>query len=260
MNNEFVRTGALKDLRSYPLWAQEIMESCEPAKRAVLEHPIWTMMREGSLSDAAIRSFLLGAWPLIEQFPKYMALNLLKSRHGRSRGETMARRWLVRNIRVEQNHADYWLDWAEAVGVTRSQSLRAETNPEAAILSHWCWQVSASDTLEAGMLATNYAVEGITGEWAALVTQDDIYAYGFEARIRAKAVRWLKLHAEYDDTHPWEALEIVCTMVGVHPAQEIVDHLRQCIENTYIYKYLGIDQCLRQLEGAPDARVEAVAA
>ena len=100
MNDEFVRTGALKDLRSYPLWAQEVMESCEPAKRAVLEHPIWAMMREGSLSDAAMQRFILSAWPVIEQFPQYMAMNLLKARYGRSRGENMARRWLVRNIRV----------------------------------------------------------------------------------------------------------------------------------------------------------------
>ena len=260
MSDLFVRTGELKDLRSYPKWAQEVIESCEPAKRRVLDHPIWAMMREGTLPDAAMRSFLLGAWPLIEQFPKYMALNLLKARYGRTRGETLARRWLVRNIRVEQNHADYWLDWAEACGISRNESLRTEADPEAAILSHWCWQVSASDTLAAGMLATNYAVEGITGEWATLVTKDDIYAYGFDARIRAKAMRWLKLHAEYDDIHPWEALEIVCTLVGTDPDPALVDHLRSCVQNTYIYKYLGIDQCLRNLQDMPDSTQEYAAA
>ena len=259
MNDEFVRTGALKDLCSYPLWAQEIMESCEPAKRAVLEHPIWAMMREGSLSDAAMQRFILSAWPVIEQFPQYMAMNLLKARYGRSRGENMARRWLVRNIRVEQNHADYWLDWSDAVGAPREVVLGDNAAaPEAGILSHWCWQVSASDTLAAGMLATNYAVEGITGEWALLVTQDDIYAYGFEARIRAKAMRWLKLHAEYDDTHPWEALEIVSTLVGPHPSPETTDHLRRCVLNTYVYKRIALEHCMQAQQR--NTSVQAVAA
>ena len=29
----------------------------------------------------------------------------------------------------------------------------------------------------------------------------------------APAMRWLRVHAEYDDTHPWEALEIVATLL-----------------------------------------------
>ncbi len=259
MSDLFVRTGELKDLRSYPKWAQEVIESCEPAKRRVLDHPIWAMMREGTLPDAAMRSFIMSAWQVIEQFPQYMAMSLLKARYGTVRGEHLARRWLVRNIRVEQNHADYWLDWAEAVGVPRSDVLANVTTPESGILSHWCWQVSASDTLAAGMMATNYAVEGITGEWATLVIKDDIYAYGFDARIRAKAMRWLKLHAEYDDIHPWEALEIVSTLVGTHPTPQTVERLRCCVLNTYVYKHLALEHCMQQAI-VPQREARAVAA
>ena len=259
MSDLFVRTGELKDLRSYPKWAQEVIEFCEPAKRRVLDHPIWAMMREGTLPDAAMRSFIMSAWQVIEQFPQYMAMSLLKARYGTVRGEHLARRWLVRNIRVEQNHADYWLDWAEAVGVPRSDVLANVTTPESGILSHWCWQVSASDTLAAGMMATNYAVEGITGEWATLVIKDDIYAYGFDARIRAKAMRWLKLHAEYDDIHPWEALEIVSTLVGTHPTPQTVERLRCCVLNTYVYKHLALEHCMQQAI-VPQREARAVAA
>ncbi len=259
MSDLFVRTGELKDLRSYPKWAQEVIESCEPAKRRVLDHPIWAMMREGTLPDATMRSFIMSAWQVIEQFPQYMAMSLLKARYGTARGEHLARRWLVRNIRVEQNHADYWLDWAEAVGVPRGDVLANVTTPESGILSHWCWQVCDSDTLAAGMITTNYAVEGITGEWALLVTQDDIYAYGFDARIRAKAMRWLKLHAEYDDTHPWEALEIVSTLVGMHPTPQTVERLRCCVLNTYVYKHLALEHSMQQAI-APQREARAVAA
>jgi hypothetical protein len=27
-------------------------------------------------------------------------------------------------------------------------------------------------------------------------------------------MKWLKLHAKYDDAHPWEALEIIVTLVA----------------------------------------------
>ena len=66
---------------------------------------------------------MVGIWPVIERFPAYMALNLLKTQYGRTQGDNLARRWLVRNIRVEQNHAEYWLDWAEAAGISRDEVL-----------------------------------------------------------------------------------------------------------------------------------------
>lgn len=244
MSRDFVRTGALKDPASYPQWAQDLMQSCDEAKREGLDHPIWVQMREGQLELSAMRNFMVSTWPVVEQFPQYMAMNLLKTRYGRSRGDTMARRWLVRNIRVEQNHADYWLDWAEAAGVPRAEALRGQMASETDLLSRWCWQVSHSDSLAAGIIATNFAVEGMTGEWAVLVSQDDIYAYGFDARVRAKAMRWLRLHAEYDDVHPWEALDIICVLKGNNPAAEEVRHLQQCVLNTFTYTRIGLDRCM----------------
>ncbi len=257
MSDMFVRTGELKDLRSYPKWAQELVEACEPAKRRVLEHPIWGMMREGTLPEESMSRFILSAWQVIEQFPQYMAMSLLKARYGTNRGQHLARRWLVRNIRVEQNHADYWLDWAEAVGVPRSKVLADKPSAEACVLSNWCWHACDSESLAASMVTTNFAVEGITGEWALLVTQEDIYAYGFDARIRAKAMRWLKLHAEYDDTHPWEALDIVCSLIGTHPSDDVTDKLTACVRNTYTYKFMALQYCM---EGAQATVLQRAAA
>jgi pyrroloquinoline quinone (PQQ) biosynthesis protein C len=56
------------------------------------------------------------------------------------------------------------------------------------------------------MAATNYAIEGATGEWATLVCSQPHYENLFQSGVRKKAMKWLRLHAEYDDTHPWEAL------------------------------------------------------
>ena len=75
-------------------------------------------MRDARLPAAVIRNFLVGAWPTIEQFPQFMAMNLKKLNAGESAGEDLARRYLIHNIRVEQKHADYWIDWARSVDLT----------------------------------------------------------------------------------------------------------------------------------------------
>jgi pyrroloquinoline quinone (PQQ) biosynthesis protein C len=173
-----------------------------------------------------------------------MAHNLLKTRYGRSKGENLARRWLVRNIRVEQNHAEYWLNWAEGAGVAPDEVLNGTTPYGTEALSTWCEEVSRSAPLAAGMIATNYAVEGATGEWSQKVYESVAYAESFPKAVRAHSLRWLQLHAAYDDTHPWEALEIVCTLVGSSPRADEVDYLQECVKRSYVSMRITLDRCL----------------
>ncbi|MEI7037946.1 TenA family transcriptional regulator [Fulvimonas yonginensis] len=234
MNRRFERTGPLTELASYPQWAQGMVDACEATRQSVIRHELWDLMREVRLGREGTRNFMVGIWPVIERFPAYMARNLLKTQYGRSPGDDMARRWLVRNIRVEQNHAEYWLNWAEGAGVAREEVLHGERPAGSQDLAEWCEDVSRNDTLAAGIIATNYAVEGATGEWSQLLYGSEDYARSLPAGRRAQTLRWLQLHAAYDDTHPWEALEIVCTLKGMAPAADEVDHLTECVKRSYI--------------------------
>jgi pyrroloquinoline quinone (PQQ) biosynthesis protein C len=249
MNVRFERTGALTELSSYPRWAQDMVGECENAKQGVIGHEIWSVMSEGRLDPVSTRHFMVGIWPVIERFPAYMALNLLKTRYGRSEGENMARRWLVRNIRVEQNHADYWLNWAEGAGVARDEVLNGLPPQGSETLHSWCEEVSRSAPLAAGMAATNYAVEGATGEWSQLIYQSLAYAESIPAAVRVHSLRWLQLHAAYDDTHPWEALEIVCTLTGMAPSAAETAYLRECVERSYVSMRITLDRCLDARRG-----------
>ncbi|RUL66654.1 TenA family transcriptional regulator [Dyella dinghuensis] len=244
MHAHFERTGDLMELSTYPTWAQDLVTHCEETKQGVIGHGIWTMMREARLDAQATRDFMVGVWPVIERFPAYMAQNLLKTRYGRSQGENMARRWLVRNIRVEQNHADYWLNWAEGAGVSRDDVLNGPVPYGSEALAGWCEEVSRSAPLAAGMIATNYAVEGATGEWSQLVYDSLAYHESLPQSVRAHSLRWLQLHAAYDDTHPWEALEIVCTLVGTSPRADQVAYLQECVKRSYVSMRITLDRCL----------------
>ncbi|WP_207885302.1 TenA family transcriptional regulator [Pseudomonas sp. 30_B] len=244
MNETFVRSGPLKELSSYPLWAQRLVQDCESSRLAVVDHPFYARLRDGQLSRQTLRAFLIGGWPVVEQFPLYMSQNLLKTRFGRSPGEDMARRWLMRNIRVELNHADYWLHWAESYGVTLAE-LKTQLVPgELHALSHWCWYTCSSDELALAMAATNYAIEGVTGEWSALVCSSDAYERTLPAGSRKSAMRWLKVHARYDDDHPWEALEIICTLNGPQLSVPRCLALREAICKSYGYMRMFLDHCM----------------
>ena len=256
MNTRFERTGPIDRLDSYPAWAQDMVGSCESSKREVVEHELFAYMREANLSAEATANFMVGIWPVIERFPGYMAASLMKTRYGRSEGDNMARRWLVRNIRVEQNHAEYWLDWAEGAGVPRDKVLNGWAPAGAMTLANWCEEVSSRDTLAAGIAATNYAVEGATGEWSQIVYDSEAYRHSMP---NAQSLRWLKLHAAYDDEHPWEALEIVCTLVGTNPVMHQVTHLGECIRRSYAGMRILADRCIAVSRFNADALREVAA-
>ncbi|WP_159877923.1 MULTISPECIES: iron-containing redox enzyme family protein [Aquitalea] len=242
---QFVRTGPLMDVCSYPAWTQELVHYCDRYKSAVVEHELFTRMQEARLDHVTHKAFLSGGWPVIEQFPQYMAMNLLKIRYGQGLGQDMARRYLIRNIRVEQNHADHWVNWAAESGVDVPAMVHGTQALETLCLSQWCWQVCDRDTLAVAMAATNYAIEGATGEWSARVCAKPHYANQFGDAVRTKAMKWLKLHARYDDAHPWEALEIIVTLVGPHPSVETISQLRHAICKSHQFMRMLLDHYMR---------------
>jgi pyrroloquinoline quinone (PQQ) biosynthesis protein C len=247
MTQPFRRTGPLKDVRSYPLWLQSVVASTERAKTRVVEHELFSLMRDARLPRAAMRKFLAGAWPTIEQFPQLMAMNLKKLSVGNSPGEDLARQYLIRNIRVEQKHAEHWCEWARAVDLSLDDLRNADDIEGLSALAHWCWYVCDRASLPVAIAATNYAVEGVTGEWSCVVCSRSTYAESLPEDLRGPATRWLRLHAEYDDEHPWEALEIVATLLGHAPAPAEVEAIRRAIRTTYVYFEMGLDHATAEL-------------
>lgn len=257
MNLGFERRGPLTELTSYPQWAQDMVGECEPAKRAVVEHELWEAMCSGRLGATGTANFMTGIWPVIERFPGYMAMSLLKTRYGRSAGDNLARRWLVRNIRVEQNHAEHWLNWAEGAGVAREQVLNGAAPIGTQTLARWCEDICSHGSLAASVAASNYAIEGATGEWSQRVYESREYAESFPESSRKQSLRWLQLHAAYDDVHPWEALEIVCTLLGNAPDATEVAHIKECVRRSYVGMCISMESCMRDQQASAPAYAEA---
>jgi pyrroloquinoline quinone (PQQ) biosynthesis protein C len=232
------------ELSSYPDWAQDMMLSVKPAKEKVVAHALFALLQDARLPPSAVYQFFVGGWPVIEQFPQYMAVNLCKAKYGRSTAENMARKYLMKNIRVEQNHADHWVEWAEASGISADELFHGEVPVESQALNHWCWHTCERNSLATSMAATNLAIEGATGEWSAKVCASGVYEASLAPEVRKKGMRWLRMHAHYDDTHPWEALEIVCSLIGRDAQPKYVKILGRFITNSYEFMALSLDRAL----------------
>ncbi|MDE2050088.1 MAG: iron-containing redox enzyme family protein [Gammaproteobacteria bacterium] len=243
MPSPWTRAGDLKDLASYPLWVREIVAGVQGLKAGVAGHPLFRQMRDAALPPRAAANFLIRVWPVIEQFPQYMGRNLAKLQFGKP-GHDLARAFLTRNVRLEQNHAAHWVAWAEAGGVPYEALLRGSGAAQSAALAHWCWYICDRGSLAEAVAATNYAIEGATGEWAQLVCSSDRYAASLPEEKRKSGLRWLRAHARYDDSHPWEALEIVASILGANPGPRDVEAIRAALGRSYDYMRLILDDCL----------------
>ena len=145
-----------------------------------------------------------------------------------SAGEDLARRYLIHNIRVEQKHAEYWVEWAR-----RSTSTVA-TCTSATMSRAWRALVAlVLVRLRSRQPGGRDRCDQLCGRGRhrRMVVRrlfQDTYAVVAAEAPAPPAMRWLRVHAEYDDTHPWEALEIVATLLGHAPPAAEIDSRAPC--------------------------------
>jgi pyrroloquinoline quinone (PQQ) biosynthesis protein C len=164
-------------------------------------------------------------FPIVESFPKYMGISLSKTTYGARPGDVRVRRWLLQNLAVEARHAELYIDWMEGIGVDVAGAIHAPQSPEVAALHDHLVRCVCEGSMAEGIVATNWAIEGVTGVWTRGVS-GRFGAYGAAgARLDERSLMWLKAHAYYDDAHGAEALEAVKLYVDETDAVEIA-----CVE------------------------------
>jgi pyrroloquinoline quinone (PQQ) biosynthesis protein C len=101
-----------------------------------------------------------------KRFPQFLALNLLKCSHGSQPALNAARGWLIKNLRIEQRHAEWYRDWAECAGILQKTLFEGHIPAAMTAITDWCWHICESGSLVEGLAATNFAIEGVTGDWS----------------------------------------------------------------------------------------------
>ena len=89
--------------------------------------------------------------------------------------------------------------------------------------------------------ATNYAIEGPTGEWTRNVAPGlTSYHANDSVDVNQRTLQWVAAHATYDDKHPYEALELIKAHVSTREEQRKV---LQAAKRAMEYYALALDAC-----------------
>ncbi len=226
----------------HPAWVIDLLKSIQPLKERVVNHRIFQGICQRELTISQFRGALINFYPLIESFPKFMSLNLTKVPLSGSRWNKKTKYWLIVNINQERLHAGWWRDFAFGFGVPK-EVLDKEIHPPPAVeaLNNYLWRVCTYGSLAEGISAANFAIEQPTGEWTKL-TADYIKKYQGVAgtRITDKTFEWVRAHANYDDKHPYEALEIIKAYAKT---PEEHDQVKYAISLSLEYYAMALDAC-----------------
>jgi pyrroloquinoline quinone (PQQ) biosynthesis protein C len=228
------------ELTPHPAWVVRFLESLAPYEDRIVNHIIFQEIREHRLGKGPFQGALINFFPLIQCFPQYLAITLAKVRSN-SEWDERTRQWLIGNISQERCHTEWWRSFAEGFGI--SGQLEGEIEPPAQMeaLNHYLWCISYWGSLAEAIGAVYFAVEGATGRWTKSVSRDIQGYRDFDwTNISRKSLRWLTAHAEYDDYHPLEALEIIKAYASTEREQSSVfKATRRSLE----YYTLALDSC-----------------
>lgn len=226
----------------HPAWVEDFLESIKPYEQRIINSKIFDDMHAGKLTLKRFQGGLINFYPLIESFPKYMALNLAKVPAGDSRWSKKTRYWLITNINQERIHTAWWKQWAVGFGVSRDV-FDDEIYPPAEMdaISNYLWRICTHGSLAEGICASNFGIEGPTGIWTKKVCDSlTKYRHVDGVEVTESTLEWIVGHADYDDKHPVEALEIIKAYAT---SREDRQKVTQAAKRSMEYYALALDAC-----------------
>src|SRR5438132_7321977 len=143
----------------HPPWVLDLLQSIDPYEDRIVNSKIFNDMAVGRLSITRFRGGLLNFYPLIENFPKYMALNLAKVPPGDAPWNKKMRSWLISNLNQERVHTGWWKQWACGFGISPNV-FEIEISPPAEMdtINNYLWSVCSAGSLPEGISAAHLAV------------------------------------------------------------------------------------------------------
>jgi pyrroloquinoline quinone (PQQ) biosynthesis protein C len=126
-----------------------------------------------------------------------------------------------------------FVGWADAFGISKEELFDTPSPPNMTAITDWCWHICHAGDLATAMAATNFAIEGVTGEWCPRLYQSAAYWQNIPDDKRVSGMAWVKAHADYDDAHPWEAMDIISQLVGPTPPRKKVLEILGAVQKIY---------------------------
>ena len=196
-------------LTPHPAWVAALDAALEPRRRAILDTPVVVDASENELPREKAQNFIVAFYPIIHDFPQWLAVLLARSPED-------GRAFFTDNIRVERRHDAMWRAMGDGFEVPKQRFQVAEPLlPEVRAFDDYLTTMCRTAPFASAVAATNYAVEGV----AQKISEKALQGLAKNAKIGPRGRWWLEEHAKYDDEHPVRALEIIkdCVARGAAP-------------------------------------------
>jgi len=226
------------ELSGYPSWVRDLVHDTTESGQVVVNHEIWTRFRNATIAREVQHDLVVSLWSLFERFPQFYSLLLLKCPYGAEPAINATRGWLIKQMRSEQRAADWYRDWADYVGVSRTRLFTGDRPATATAVGDWCWKVCDFSSVVDGLAATGFAVKHVTGEWCRIIAASEEYPLLFPEHEHRKGTRWL--HAQATQ-YPVEALDRISALLGNDPSAKTLEGVKQTIQKTYELYVLALD-------------------
>lgn len=180
-------------------FAQELYEVV--AARHSKDHPVIGMIERGELSREQLLGFAVQFYQLFPKtFPKPIA-----ALYARCPDDPDIERHLLENVIEEgsgqvsgsASHRDLFLEFGEAMGLSRAKLDAAEPLPETAALVNWREVLFSQRPWIEAMAAQGYALEGTAAERMKKIVRGLRTHY----KVPAEGMRYWTVHIEVEDEH-----------------------------------------------------------
>ncbi len=196
-------------LTPHPAWVAALDAALDHHRQAILDTPVVVDASENELAPGKIQNFLVGMYPIIRDFPQWLAVLLARS-------PAAGKAFFEDNIRVERRHDAMWRAMGDGFQVPKPRFQTPEPQLPAVRAFHdYLTAMGRTAPFAEAVAATNYAVEGAAQQ----ISAKALRGLGKNAKIGPRGRWWLEEHAKYDDEHPIQALEIIkgCVADGAAP-------------------------------------------
>lgn len=220
-------------LTPHPPWMEAMLSSLRREWDAACWPLLFSLTAEGKRPPLSQwQSVIAQYFFIVENFPKYMGLSLAKTTYGKRPGDASARRWLLQNLGVEARHAEWYVDWVGALGITPEELFALQPAPEVLALHEHLLETCTRGTLAEGVAATHWAIAGVTGVWTGMCEKPFREYAADGVRIDGVSMMWLKARGGYEEAHPEEALEII--KAAVDPSSDEPQRVREAARKSLL--------------------------
>jgi len=195
----------------------------EIAGRHLLTHPFYKAWTDGTLPRAALLEYVRQYYAFETRLPRFLTALHARSEDRAIRTALLSNAWDEEH--GERNHAELWLRFADALGLSRSEVMNATPNEATRALVDCYADLAANAPVEAGVAAL-YAYESQLPAVAAAKIAGLNEHYGFTADDKREGLAFFQVHGTMDVEHAAAERSIVEASANVG----VVEAARRALE------------------------------